>query len=398
MTATVPDDAAEDERVAVVRELNVLDTPPEERFDRVVRLAQHIFGVPYVALNLVDDRRQFTKAAAGDLVAKASTSRPRSESLCAIAIQGDRTLEITDLRSDPRWADHPLAQEGEIGYYAGAPLRAPGGHRVGTLCLADATPRRELSVGEHAMLRDLAGWLESELATGADLEQGAALQRRLLPRTSPDLPGWDLAGQCVQVGAVGGDFFDWQVLHKVGQVQVALADVMGKGLQAALLASGVRAILRGTSPHNTLTASVRRIADDMDEDLSEISSFVTFFAVRFDPHDGVTEYIDAGHGLAFLVGPDRAVRLASDSLPLGATLDERWEPRSEQIEPGESVVIVSDGFLDVHRDAAAVLEAVRAAHASTSDAAGMVATLVQGAVGHLTSDDVTVVVVRRLAG
>ncbi|KAA1426398.1 PP2C family protein-serine/threonine phosphatase [Nocardioides antri] len=398
MAAMPGGSASEEERVAAVRDLHLLDSPPEERFDRVVRLAQHIFDVPYVAVNLIDEDRQFTKAAAGDRFGPPSTSKPRAESLCSIAIQGDRTLEIPDLRTDPAWAGHPVTQEGSVGYYAGAPLRAPGGHRIGALCLVDVAPRRELSVGEQAMLRDLAGWVERELATGAELEQGAELQRRLLPRGIPDLPGWEMAGQCEQAGAVGGDFYDWQVLRNTGQVQVVLADVMGKGLQAALLAAGIRAIFRGTSPHNTLSASVRRVADDMDEDLTEIGSFVTFFAVRFDPADGTTEYVDAGHGLAFLVGPDRAVRLSGDSLPLGAAPGDPWEPRPERISPGEMLVILSDGFLDVHGDPDRVLEVVRAAAATDNDATGIASRLVRSALGRLTTDDVTIVVVRRLAG
>lgn len=383
-------------RVAALRELEMLDSPREERFDRVVRLAQHIFGVPWVGLNLVSDDRQYTKAAAGDAFGAASESRPLSASLCAVTIESDRTLEIPDLHADPRFAGHPAAQDGAA-YYAGAPLHAPGGERVGALCLVDDRPRRELSVGEHAMLRDLANWLERELAASADLQQGAELQRRLLPRGIPDLPGWDIAGRCVQAGAVGGDFYDWQVLTRVDQVQVLLADVMGKGIQAALFASGVRAIIRGTSPHNTLTASVRRVADDMGEDLGDVSSFVTMFAARFDPDDGAAEYIDAGHGLAFIVGPERAVRLATDGLPLGLLPGERWDPQSERIGHGEALVLASDGMLDVHDDPDSLLAAASRALAESHDAAGVVDRLVDGATGRATTDDVTVVVVRRAA-
>ncbi|HWJ81158.1 MAG TPA: SpoIIE family protein phosphatase [Nocardioides sp.] len=390
----------ETERTAVLDELQLLDSPREERFDRVVRLAQHIFGVPFAGVNLISDDRHYTKAAAGGGhgFPEPSSSLPLSDSLCAITVQDDRTLEIPDLRGDEAWADHPVAQGGTVGYYAGAPLRAPGGQRIGSLCLMDVVPRRELSVGEHAMLRDLAGWLERELAASADLQQGAELQRRLLPRGMPDLPGWDVAGRCVQAGAVGGDFYDWQLLPRLGQVQVLLADVMGKGIQAALVASGVRAIIRGTSPHNTLTASMRRVADDMEADLGEISSFVTMFVARFDPSDGAAEYVDAGHGLAFVVGPDRSVRLSSDGLPVGALPGERWDPRDERIGPGEALVIVSDGMLDVHGDADGVLTAARAALEKTSNADELVELLLAGAVGHLTTDDVTVVVARRSAG
>ncbi|WP_188113528.1 PP2C family protein-serine/threonine phosphatase [Nocardioides humilatus] len=391
------DNEAEDERLAAVRALNLFNTQPEERFDRVVRLAQHIFNMPYVALNLIGEEEQFTKAATGNLFGAPTSSIPRSQSLCSLAIESDRTLEITDVQTDERLTGHLVAEEGKAGYYVGAPLRSPGGQRLGALCMVDTEPRTELSVGQHAMLRDLASWIEKELATGADLEQGAELQRRLLPRTIPDLPGWDLAGRCVQAGAVGGDFFDWQELHRSGEVQIVLADVMGKGVQAALLAAGVRAILRGTTPHNTLGASIERVASDMDEDLNEVSSFVTMFAARFGITDGAMDYVDAGHGLAFLVGPDRTLRLSSASLPIGALPDDQWVPGHDEIRPGEALAVVSDGFLDVHGNAAAVLDVVREAHAVTEDAGSMASLLVVRGMDRQTTDDVTVVVVRRAA-
>ncbi|WP_183093972.1 PP2C family protein-serine/threonine phosphatase [Nocardioides stalactiti] len=387
----------EDERLAAIRALNLFNTAPEERFDRVVRLAQHIFNVPYVAINLVGEHEHFTKAAAGDLFGAPMSTLPREESLCSVAIESDRTLEITDIRSDERFTDHPLRDNAELGYYAGAPLRTPGGQRVGSLCLIDNDSRRALSVGEQAMLRDLASWVERELATGADLEQGSEVQRRLLPRSIPDLPGWEVAGRCVQAGAVGGDFYDWLVLERSGNVQVALADVMGKGLQAALLAAGVRAILRGTSPHNSLAASIRRVADDMVGDLDELGSFVTFFAARFRPEDGAVEYVDAGHGLAFIIGPDREVHLESEGLPIGALPDEQWEIHEDRVGPGEALVIVSDGFLDVHGDHGTVMDVIQEALGRTEGADALAAELARGALGKATTDDVTVVVVRRSA-
>lgn len=394
MTSTTSE-LEEQDRIAALEELELVDTPPEERFDRVVRLAQHLFGVPYAALNLVGDDRHYTKAAGSDLFGGAASSLPRSHSLCALTVQDDHTLEITDLRADAAFADHPLTGGSDIRYYAGAPLRAPGGQRIGSLCLIDVEPRDALDEREQTLLRDLANWLERELAIGADLEQGAELQRRLLPRTIPDLPGWEVAGRCMQAGAVGGDFYDWQLIPGTGQVQVVLADVMGKGIRAALLAAGVRAILRGASPHNSLEASITRVADDMQDDLGESASFVTLFAARFDPRDGALEYVDAGHGLAFLVGPDRGERLAGDGLPLGAVPGATWTPAGGQVHPGEALVLVSDGFLDVHDDKETVLEVVRSALATSDDAESLAATLAGSAVGTLASDDVTVVVALR---
>lgn len=381
------------ERIAAVEELQLLDAPPEERFDRIVRLAKHIFDVPMAGLNLVGDHRQYTLSGDG---LEPGESKPLEQTLCAITVADERILEIPDLHADDAWRDHHVRRDGEVRFYAGAPLHGPGGQRVGALCLVDTQPRPPLTPAQRTALSDMAAWLDRELTTSADLEQGAELQRRLLPSSIPDLPGWDLAGRCVQAGAVGGDFYDWQVLRRIGQVQVMLADIMGKGLQAALLAAGVRAIARGASPHNTLSATLRRIADDTGDDLSEMTSFVTLFAARFDPADGAMEYVDAGHGLAFVVGPDRAVRLATAGMPVGALPDDSWESHPGRLSPGEALVLVSDGMLDAAEDADGVLRLAAEALAATDSAEAMVDRLVADATASTrTTDDVTVVVVRR---
>lgn len=384
---------SEVERIAAVADLQLLDAPAEERFDRIVRLAKHVFDVPMAGLNLVGDDRQYTLSGDG---LEQGDSKPLEETLCATTVTEERILEIPDLHADDAWRDHQVRKDGEVRFYAGAPLHGPGGQRVGALCLVDTRPRPPLTAAQRSALADLAAWLDRELATSADLEQGAELQRRLLPRTIPDLPGWDVAGRCVQAGAVGGDFYDWQVLHRIDQVQVLLADVMGKGLQAALLAAGVRAIARGASPHNTLSATLRRIADDTGADLAEMTSFVTLFAARFDPVDGAMEYVDAGHGLAFVVGPDRAVRLATTGMPIGALPDDSWESHPGRLGPGEALVLVSDGVLDAADDADGVLRLATEARETTETAEAMVERLVADATTSTrTTDDVTVVVVRR---
>lgn len=383
----------DDERVAAVEELQLLDAPSEERFDRIVRLAKHVFDVPMAGLNLVTDDRQYTLSGDG---LRPGESLPLDETLCAITVTDERILEIPDLHADDAWRDHLVRRQGEVRFYAGAPLHGAGGQRVGALCLVDVRPRPPLTPQQRAALSDMAAWLDRELATSADLEQGAELQRRLLPRSIPDLPGWDVAGRCVQAGAVGGDFYDWQLLSRIGQVQVLLADVMGKGLPAALLAAGVRAIVRGASPYSTLSATVRRIADDTGEDLTEMTSFVTLFAARFDPADGALEYVDAGHGLAFVVGPDRAVRLTATGMPIGALPDDHWESTPGHLAPGEALVVASDGMLDATDDADGLLRLAAEARAATTTAEAMVDRLVAEATrGGLTTDDVTVVVVRR---
>jgi diguanylate cyclase (GGDEF)-like protein len=152
--------ANEETRLASLRSLSILDTPPEERFDRLTRLASRIFNVPIALVSLVDSERQWFKSNQG---LGRVTEGPRTESFCAHAILNDELLEVTDALTDPRFSDHP-AVTGDLGlrYYAGRPLKSADGMRLGTLCLVDTEPRK-LSEDEKASLDDLAHMAEQEI-------------------------------------------------------------------------------------------------------------------------------------------------------------------------------------------------------------------------------------------
>ncbi|HJL50815.1 MAG TPA: PAS domain S-box protein [Polyangiaceae bacterium LLY-WYZ-15_(1-7)] len=137
MGAEIPPD--EDARLAALFETGLLDTPPEERFDDLARLAQLICETPMALVSLVDRERQWFKARCG----LEPTETPREHAFCAHAILGDDILEVEDARQDPRFADNPLVTgPPHIRFYAGAPLRLPSGEALGTLCVLDERPRR----------------------------------------------------------------------------------------------------------------------------------------------------------------------------------------------------------------------------------------------------------------
>jgi PAS domain S-box-containing protein len=162
----------ESQRLAALRLLDLLDTPAEERFDRITRIAQQLFNVPITLISLIDSERQWFKSRQG----LDATETPREISFCGHAILYDEIFEVPDARADPRFADNPLVTgPPDLRFYAGAPLSTLDGHRVGTLCLIDRNPRR-LSVNEHHLLRDMRELVMAEFGRGRLQEAVDALR------------------------------------------------------------------------------------------------------------------------------------------------------------------------------------------------------------------------------
>ncbi|GAC1478181.1 MAG: sensor domain-containing diguanylate cyclase [Acidimicrobiales bacterium] len=158
---TAPDrHLQERQRLATLRTLGLLDTPAEERFDRITRLAQRLFDVPVALVSLVDEDRQWFKSRQGLDVEET----PREVSFCGHAILGDGVMQIPDATVDPRFTDNPLVLgDPRIRFYAGCPIAAPDGSKLGTLCVIDSEPR-VLSDADQRMLGDLAELVEREIA------------------------------------------------------------------------------------------------------------------------------------------------------------------------------------------------------------------------------------------
>ncbi len=172
VTASAPVPPNEEERLAALRQLNLLDTPPEERFDRLVHLAARLFDVPMAYVSLVDANRQWFKSRCG----LSASETPRDISFCAHAIMHDEPLIIPDACADQRFADSPLVNgDPHIRFYAGCPMSVGSDQRVGTFCIADHRPR-QFSARDRAMLEDLSAIVERELSMVSVIE----LQEQLL--------------------------------------------------------------------------------------------------------------------------------------------------------------------------------------------------------------------------
>lgn len=152
---------ADDEaaRQASLDALNILDTAPEERFDRIASTARDLLGTASAAITFIDRDRHWFKSRVGLDI----DHMPRISSLCEITIQRREHFAVSDARADPRFADNPMVVgEPHLRFYAGYPIEAPGGIRVGTLSVFDPSPR-EFTDADAALLRGLTLSVQNEL-------------------------------------------------------------------------------------------------------------------------------------------------------------------------------------------------------------------------------------------
>jgi sigma-B regulation protein RsbU (phosphoserine phosphatase) len=249
---------------------------------------------------------------------------------------------------------------------------------------------RELRARIDAMFRRPRA--RAEQADAEELRRAAEIQRSLFPTGTPDLPGYDVAGACRPSRSVGGDSFDWHPCT-VG-LQLTLADAMGKGMGAALLAATTRAVMRSTAREPDLGRAFHEAARQLETDLVQSDSFVTLFHARLDTAGGVLDYVDAGHGLALHVRSGEVRRLPSGGPPVGAVPEAEWEPCRVLLTEGDAVAVVSDGLLDAYDDVESAVQAVASVlseHAGAEEACEAILDLADGETG----DDRTAVVVRR---
>ncbi len=260
--------------------------------------------------------------------------------------------------------------------------------------VVDRTTARLLLRRQNAALRsqieDHKRYLEHELAKAAQVVS------ELLPLDAPPLPGFELAAACLSSRDVGGDFYDWEELG-IGTFGLTVGDVMGKGISAALLMATARAILRTVVRVNSPTDAVQSTARALDGDLTRAGAFITLFHAQLDVATGDLRYVDAGHGYVLLRRGDGLVEeLKPWGLPIGVDAAERYCGGLVRMNPGDTLVIYSDGLGEARPDLFADRAGVAAYVARGVDANTIVRDLVAevSAVKPL-PDDLTVLVLRR---
>jgi len=232
LPTSAPLPADEAHRLQVLIDLELLDSPPDERFDRITRLAARLFDVPTALVSLIDADRQWFKSRVG----LALPETPRSASFCAHAILQDDVMVVRDACKDARFANNPLVLgDAGIRFYAGSPIEIGDGARIGTLCIIDRVPR-EFGPEERTLLRDLAGIVANEVAAlelkaVAERERrSAATVRALLDHLPEGVLLFDAAGKIQSCNPAAERMFGAPCDTLAGQSASALIGIAPKAV------------------------------------------------------------------------------------------------------------------------------------------------------------------------
>lgn len=260
--------------------------------------------------------------------------------------------------------------------------------------------------GQSAQIIENARLHEEEkrlLKMQEELRTAYRIQAHLLPSAAPPLPGYEIAGRSVPAETVGGDYFDYIEISE-RQWGLALGDVAGKGLPAALVMANLQATLRAQAAWSESVAQCIERSNKLLYRSTNSGTFVSLFYGQLDVDAHTLTWTNAGHDRPFVLRPDGSIRVLTEGgLVLGALADQEYPSRVLALHPGDTLVVYSDGVTECmnrHREEfgeralAALLQ--RSAHlppAALIDA--IMDALDRHAAGTPAWDDVTVLALRR---
>jgi phosphoserine phosphatase RsbU/P len=391
LSAGVPAAVFDPARLAAVRRTGLLDTGPEEPFDRLARLAASLLGTPYAFVTVVDDARSYWKncvgvATTGDTADPAGRQNRVEESFCQYVIGADSDLIVTDARKDPRTWTNPSIESMGVIAWAGFPVRSPDGLVIGTFCAVD-TMVRNWTPHDIEVLQTLAHAAAGEIAlreavedaneAAARAEQAAAdaqvatlqaleaaeeaallsrtLQESLLPPHLPVIPGAQIAARYLRGGRgaeVLGDFYDVFASPR-GSWGVVVGDVAGKGPQAAKTTALARYTLRAAAVRSATPSAILAILNTaLLEWFTDETQFLTAIYATVRPHPaGLSVRVCCGgHDPALIRRADGTIEtLGRPGLILGCLPEAGLVDHRGFLRPGDALIMTTDGVTEAHR-------------------------------------------------
>jgi sigma-B regulation protein RsbU (phosphoserine phosphatase) len=205
---------------------------------------------------------------------------------------------------------------------------------VAVLVVALYRFRMELAASRHALaLKD------------AELNFALQVQQALFPKHFPSTNGLSFSAVCLPARGISGDYYD--VLSPAdGRVAFAIADISGKGISAAIIMANLQALLRAVTATTRLPGDVCRSLNEHLHQVTDSSKFATFFYADWDRGARCLRYVNAGHNPPFLLNSRGKQKLDRGGIPLGVLPDWNYETSEVSLEPGDLLVLYSDGITE----------------------------------------------------
>jgi sigma-B regulation protein RsbU (phosphoserine phosphatase) len=328
---------------------------PDTLFASILTVARNELHVDRGTLYFVDDAKQeiWTKIA-GEL--SSEIRLPIGKGLAGSVAATGEPLILHNAYDDPRF-DRSLDQK--TGYRTRSmlcvPIKNRGQRVVGVLQLLNKTNGafgpRDLEflsgISDHMAIAMENATLHMELLEKQRMEQelalGREIQSRLLPSAPVDVRGVELGALSLPCYEVGGDYFDFIELPG-GDLGLAIGDVSGKGVSAALIMSSVQAALRVAAP----------IEDDLARLVARLNALIfrsargrkyaTFFFARYSPATGVLRYVNAGHNPPYIIGGSVLTEIGSTGRPIGLLPESSYSEGTVELPPGSTLFLYTDGL------------------------------------------------------
>jgi sigma-B regulation protein RsbU (phosphoserine phosphatase) len=437
---SAPEQVYDAARLAAVARTGLLDTEPEEAFDRLARLAAELLGAPLAFVTIVDDRRSFWKAGIG-VAAGSGRQHPVEDSFGQYVIGTGEPLIVGDARANPLTAKNPSIASLGVRAWAGFPVVSPDDQILGTFCVVDTVTRTwterdvrilevlsraasgevalRISVDEARQAVQRAEAASEEASRALAVAERAAedsallaktLQLSLLPPTLPAVPGLELAAAYHPGGRgseVLGDFYD--IVPSVrGTWSAFVGDVCGKGPEAAKTTALARYTLRAAALVHSSPAHVLGNLNPalVDWFAAQRGQFVTlaYTTLRRGRTGYSVRLATAGHEPIVVRRRDGIVEfLHTPNMPLGILGGLGFAERRFVLRPGESMLLFTDGVTEARAPRSHEQFGVERVQkilesASAEESAQNLVTRLHDAVlefgGAVTSDDIAILAVR----
>jgi sigma-B regulation protein RsbU (phosphoserine phosphatase) len=334
-----------------------------EILDRVVKNSIKILRVEQGAIFLVSEN---STAPLKTLIRRGDTDEGKKPYRLGVGLSGwlikhQKPLMIQDIKTDGRFRTYTGETE-EIKSVLGVPLISRG-KLTGVIILFNKLDNQPFTMDDQRMLSIIASQSAQVIENARlfmqeielrrleqDLEMAQEIQMRLLPKESPQIDGFDLAGISYPAREVGGDYFDFIEIDR-NHWGVALGDVSGKGIPAALLMSNLQATLRGQALTISSIKDCIAKANYLLYLNTDSEKFVTLFYGVLDCTRKLFHYVNAGHNYPFYLDQEGEFRaLEIGGLAMGIIPDSTYEEGQIQLHPGEIIVIYSDGVTEADNE------------------------------------------------